>query len=143
MGTPPGSLLALALVATLVADQAVKQAVVAAGRGALVALGGSVRVGPARTSPTVAGRLRVPLAAHAAVWLACLVAVLVAGATGRFGGAVAQVALGAALGGAAGNLVDVVMRRGVVDYLAVGRWPACNLADVAIVAGVAGALVAG
>jgi signal peptidase II len=43
----------------------------------------------------------------------------------------------AALAGAAGNLADVLTRGGVVDFVAIGRWPAFNLADVAIVVGVA------
>jgi signal peptidase II len=47
----------------------------------------------------------------------------------------AQVAIGAALGGAAGNLCDVVRRGGVVDFLDVGFWPVFNLGDAAIVIG--------
>jgi signal peptidase II len=46
----------------------------------------------------------------------------------------------AALAGAASNLCDRVRRGAIVDFIAVGRWPAFNLADVAIVAGVALAL---
>jgi len=47
----------------------------------------------------------------------------------------AQVALGAALGGAAGNLIDRLWRGGVVDFINVRIWPVFNLADRAIVAG--------
>lgn len=43
--------------------------------------------------------------------------------------------LGLALGGAASNLRDRVAGRAIVDYIAVGRWPVFNVADVAIVAG--------
>ena len=46
----------------------------------------------------------------------------------------------AALAGASGNLVDRVIHGAVVDFIALGRWPVFNLADVAIVAG---AVVAG
>lgn len=46
-----------------------------------------------------------------------------------------QVALGAALGGAGGNVLDRLRRGGVVDFIDVGAWPVFNLADVAIVAG--------
>ena len=40
-----------------------------------------------------------------------------------------------ALGGAAGNLLDILRRRHVVDFIDIGWWPVFNLADVAIVGG--------
>jgi signal peptidase II len=52
-----------------------------------------------------------------------------------FHGAVPQVALGVALGGATGNFMDRLWRGGVVDFIDVGFWPVFNLADAAIVAG--------
>lgn len=51
-----------------------------------------------------------------------------------------------ALAGASGNLADRMIRGAVVDFVAIGRWPPFNLADVAIVAGAAvvgGALLSG
>ena len=48
---------------------------------------------------------------------------------------VAHVALGAALGGAAGNVLDRAWRGGVVDFIDLHVWPVFNVADVAIVAG--------
>jgi signal peptidase II len=48
--------------------------------------------------------------------------------------------IAAALAGAAGNLADRLIHGAVVDFVALGRWPVFNLADVAIVAG---AVVAG
>ena len=47
----------------------------------------------------------------------------------------AQVALGAALGGASGNLLDRLRHGGVVDFIDFGFWPVFNLADTAIVLG--------
>jgi len=48
--------------------------------------------------------------------------------------------IAAALAGASGNLADRIIHGAVVDFVALGRWPVFNLADVAIVAG---AMVAG
>lgn len=63
---------------------------------------------------------------------------------------VPAVAVGLMLGGALGNLYDRLFRqvddpslwgfghkRGVIDFIAVHRWPAFNLADVALVLGAA------
>jgi signal peptidase II len=55
----------------------------------------------------------------------------------------AGVVFGLLLGGGLGNDVDRVVRRGsggVVDFLTLPHWPAFNLADVAVTAGVAGLL---
>jgi len=52
-----------------------------------------------------------------------------------FQSATAQVALGAALGGASGNLLDRLWRGGVIDFVDFGFWPVFNLADTAIVVG--------
>jgi signal peptidase II len=135
-----GTFLAATIVA-VVADQSLKALVLAR---PVTAGGGFLRVCVVRSSRTLAGRLGVGTYGLVALWLACLTVLLAAGSrSGALGGGFAAVALGAAVGGALGNLVDVVRRRGVVDYLRVGSWPAFNLADVAIVAGVAGALLAG
>ena len=48
---------------------------------------------------------------------------------------VALAGVGCALGGAAGNLLDILRRRHVVDFIDLGWWPVFNLADVAIVGG--------
>ena len=47
----------------------------------------------------------------------------------------ARAGIGAALGGAAGNLIDILRRRCVTDFVDLGWWPVFNLADVGIVAG--------
>src|SRR5581483_1597600 len=48
---------------------------------------------------------------------------------------IAIAGIAAALAGAASNLVDWLRRGAIVDFIAVGRWPAFNLADAAIVTG--------
>jgi signal peptidase II len=45
-------------------------------------------------------------------------------------------AAGLLAGGALGNLADRIRADAVTDYIAVGSWPAFNLADVAVTAGV-------
>lgn len=45
--------------------------------------------------------------------------------------------LGLALGGITGNVIDILRRRGVVDFIALGSWTIFNLADVAILGGLA------
>ena len=56
------------------------------------------------------------------------------------------IALGLILGGAAGNLIDRVLYRAVVDfldfYIENWHWPAFNVADIAICCGAALALLA-
>jgi signal peptidase II len=46
------------------------------------------------------------------------------------------VATGLLAGGAIGNLADRIRVEAVTDYVAIGSWPAFNLADVAVTAGV-------
>jgi signal peptidase II len=43
--------------------------------------------------------------------------------------------IGLALGGVTGNVIDLLWRRGVVDFIAIGPWPVFNIADAAIVGG--------
>lgn len=71
------------------------------------------------------------------LWIASIVLAAVLVQTG----AIAETALnaaciGAALGGAAGNIADRLRRGAIVDFIAIGRWPPFNLADAAIVAGI-------
>ncbi len=51
--------------------------------------------------------------------------------------AIAAATLGGAIGGAAGNACDRVVRGGVIDFIAWRRMVAFNLADLAIIAAVA------
>jgi signal peptidase II len=52
---------------------------------------------------------------------------------------VAPIALGCAIGGAAGNLFDRVRTGGVIDFIDLHVWPVFNVADMAIVGGAMGA----
>lgn len=47
----------------------------------------------------------------------------------------AALGLGAAFGGAAGNLFDVARGRPIIDFIDLRFWPAFNVADIAIVVG--------
>jgi signal peptidase II len=70
------------------------------------------------------------------VWLIALAAAVMLYRSGsRFRTGPALFGLGSALGGAAGNLLDILRRRGVTDFIDLRWWPAFNLADVAIVGG--------
>jgi signal peptidase II len=49
--------------------------------------------------------------------------------------ALVPIGIGAAIGGATGNIIDRLRRGAVVDFVAIGPWPIFNLADAALVAG--------
>ena len=49
--------------------------------------------------------------------------------------------LGMAIGGAAGNVMDLLTRGHVIDFVSIGRWPTFNLADVALCCGLAMAAI--
>jgi signal peptidase II len=77
-------------------------------------------------------------AALVLVWLvalACAITLYSSGA--KFQSRAAIVGVGAALGGAAGNLLDILHRRSVLDFIDLQWWPVFNLADVFIVGGLA------
>jgi signal peptidase II len=57
-----------------------------------------------------------------------------------FQGRSANVGLGVAVGGATGNLLDIMRRGAVVDFIDLRVWPVFNIADAAIVIGVVVAL---
>ncbi len=70
------------------------------------------------------------------VWFAALVSAILLRRSGVwFQGHAAQFGLGLAFGGAAGNLLDILRRRCIVDFIDLRWWPVFNLADVAIVGG--------
>ena len=124
--------LTLATFATLALDQAAKALVISH-----LAEGQRVLLLPFASLFRVTHRggswLPVSRPAAALAWLA-----LAAGFAGLafVSPPFAAVGLGLALGGAAGNLADRLARGGVVDFIAIGRWPTFNLADAALLAGV-------
>ena len=72
------------------------------------------------------------------LWLAVMACLSTALALGwRPPGAGTAIGLGMALGGATSNVADRMLRGAVLDFIALGRWPTFNLADAAMVAGVA------
>ncbi len=75
-------------------------------------------------SPRIVAVLTTVVLVVLAVWLV------------RIGDEGVAVMLGGGLlaGGAVGNLIDRLARGGVTDFVDIGRWPAFNVADVAIVA---------
>jgi signal peptidase II len=136
--------LLLSLAAALLADQVLKGFVLAGHPGPHRIVLRSVRIRPVRSHQVVAGRLGIHPVLLCCAWMGSLLTLLlVAPGAGLFGRPLSQAALGVALAGALGNLLDVIFRKGVVDYVKLAAWPAFNLADVAIVSGVIVALLAG
>ena len=71
------------------------------------------------------------------LWLASIVLAVALLQTGVIAdNALNAACIGAALGGAGGNVADRLRREGIVDFIAIGPWPPFNLADAAIVVGV-------
>lgn len=72
------------------------------------------------------------------VWLTAVVSAVILHRSGAwFQSELALMGLGLAIGGAAGNLLDILRWRHVVDFIDFGWWPVFNLADVAIISGLA------
>ncbi|HTM23649.1 MAG TPA: signal peptidase II [Vicinamibacterales bacterium] len=79
--------------------------------------------------------------ALAALWLVALASAAVLYLHGLyFQGSLGLPGLALAFGGSASNLADILRRRSIVDFIDLGWWPAFNVADIAIVAGLAAAL---
>lgn len=72
----------------------------------------------------------------AALWVATAATAPLALTLAAPVGSAVAIGLGMAVGGAASNLVDRRLRGGVVDMIALRRWPPFNLADAAMIAGV-------
>lgn len=133
-------LLFAAMVSTAI-DQTTKALVLAKVRERSAVSFGPVSVRRVLNCDT--GRVLGGRAAFLALWVLELVLLLaLVEWTPRLHEAGAQVALGAAFGGATGNVVDRLWRDGVVDFIDVRVWPVFNFADVAIVAGALAATLA-
>jgi signal peptidase II len=71
----------------------------------------------------------------AALWVATATAAPLALAIAAPVNAAVTIGLGMLVGGAASNLADRRLHGGVVDLIALRRWPPFNLADAAMIAG--------
>jgi signal peptidase II len=124
-------------IATLVGvlDQVTKQAVLTyldpaglSGSGRLAIR----RIMNAKRGPALLSRQSTLVAA----WFCELLVLATLARLGREGDPrIVQIALGAVLGGATGNLIDRLRHGAVVDFIDVGFWPVFNVADAAIVVG--------
>jgi len=123
---------------TFAADQLVKVAIedALAQRAIIPLLGRAVRLSRAHNTGAVFGLFPGSVGYLAIISLVvCLV--VAAFATRAFGRSrLMTVALALTLGGALGNLVDRAALGYVRDFLAIGFWPAFNVADAAITVGV-------
>lgn len=94
---------------------------------------GSDRWGVMTANP---GLVAIPARAAVALWIvtaSAAIAALVAVPTGTSAAVAAGIGLG--IGGALSNLIDRLVRGGVVDFIAIGPWPSFNVADAGLVAG--------
>jgi signal peptidase II len=88
------------------------------------------------TNPQTTLRTAHPRIVLPVLWLfALLCAVLLYKWGGWFHNEAALWGLGLAFSGAAGNLVDLLRRESILDFIDLGWWPVFNVADVGIVAG--------
>ncbi len=117
------------------ADQFLKRRVLAAPRLATA----TARPGYVSIRCTINRRIALvslPERGIAAVWMLCAALSGFALVQAPFADNVLGAAgLGLALGGITGNVIDILWRRGIVDFIALGSWTVFNLADVAIIGG--------
>jgi signal peptidase II len=122
-------------------DQWSKRKVESHVRGWCVPVGSMLQLRYVRAARDVYQR-RGPRIVLVLGWAAALAAAVTLHLSGAwFQSPLALTGLGLALGGAAGNLLDILRSRSIVDFIDLGWWPVFNLADVAIVAGLLLALV--
>jgi signal peptidase II len=123
------------MLVVVVVDQVLKAAVLRAGR--VLQLGPLLRIRSVRSAVVVASAFGLRTAVLVLAWLGITLMVLFAVPhSDLFRSLISSMALGAALGGAASNLLDLALRGAVVDYVDLRVWPVFNLGDAAIVSGV-------
>ena len=126
--------------AALFLDQWSKRVVELRAGRSVVSVGSIVRIRNTRNARDLYSN-NVARAALVTIWVAALASgIMLHRAGSQFQTHAAMVGLGAALVGAAGNLLDILRRRFIVDFIDLGWWPVFNLADVAIIAGIVLAL---
>jgi signal peptidase II len=124
----------------LLLDQWSKKVVQAHVRGRCISWGPILRIRCVNGLKDIYGRdgVRVALVV---VWFTALVSTILLYRSGAwFQSNLALLGLGLALGGAMGNLLDILRWRYVLDFIDLRWWPVFNLADVAIISGLALAL---
>ena len=128
----------LVLTVVAVCDQATKYFVLAQPRTVAARAPGLV-IRPVRfVRPSfVQSRGRISLVF---TWLLAAASIAILIGAGAIDTWPARIGVGTALGGALGNLVDILRHRAVTDFIDLGWWPAFNLADIGIVCGLALAL---
>ena len=80
-------------------------------------------------------RSRAGQAGMTLLWIGAFLSALLLASQAMLRTPLSLIALGIALGGALGNLRDIVVHGGVRDFIDLGWWPVFNFADVAIIAG--------
>lgn len=122
-------------VATVVVDTLTKQLVVVRlVEDRLYGVGAGPGWGLRRVRNERGAFAALPAPYTALLWVA-MAALVVFAVRASQAGPASAIGLGAALGGAAGNVIDRIARGAVVDFVAAGPWPVFNLADAAMVAG--------
>jgi len=86
-------------------------------------------------NPASLRRRVLPKVTMTSIWVLALLSVGALHNSGHFHRLVSSVGIGMALGGAAGNLLDLWRWRGIRDFIEIGWWPVFNLADAGIVIG--------
>lgn len=125
---------AAAALCALFLDQASKQLVVTRLGSRSIRLGGLIRLRGVRSTRAMYNRPRFR-AVFVIVWLIACACAVALSANAPPGQRAEVFGIGAALGGAAGNLLDILRRRHVIDFIDLRWWPVFNLADIAIVGG--------
>lgn len=128
----------LVLAVVVVSDQATKYFVLAQ-PGTLAARAPGLTIRPVRfVRPSfMQSRGRISLIF---TWMLAGASITILIGTGAIDTRLARIGVGTALGGALGNLVDILRHRAVTDFIDLGWWPAFNLADIGIICGLALAL---